>query len=152
MKNKDPELPGSLCITGALIRVLRKNGKPSFMDRNELIERWKYEQAQPFPGGDFYHLAAFDVQPQWPQATPEKYLAKLQSAGMHVVDLQEWSGRLGFIDVGAIVYYLKAVPWLVPGFSIESHLSYLLKLQDRLEAGEELSFSARKYLIEARKV
>jgi SAM-dependent methyltransferase len=96
-------------------------------------------------------LAAFDAQPQWPDATPEKYLPRLQSARLHLVDLQEWSGRLTFTDVGAIVYYLKAVPWLVPGFSVESHLEYLLRLQERLDAGEELSFRARKYLIEVRK-
>lgn len=97
-------------------------------------------------------LAAFDAQPQWPDATPEKYLPRLQSARLHLVDVQEWSGRLAFTDVGAIAYYLKAIPWMVPGFSVESHLKYLLRLQERLDAGEELSFRARKYLIEVRKV
>lgn len=97
-------------------------------------------------------LAAFEAQPQWPDATPEKYLPRLQSVKLHLVDLQEWSGRLTFTDVGAIVYYLKAVPWLVSGFSVETHLKYLLRLQERLDGGEELSFSARKYLIEVRKV
>ncbi|HJQ13706.1 MAG TPA: methyltransferase domain-containing protein [Anaerolineales bacterium] len=97
-------------------------------------------------------LAVFDAQPQWPDATPEKYLPRMQSARLHLVDLQEWSGRLAFTDVGAIVYYLKAIPWLVPGFSVESHGEYLLKLQERFDAGEKLSFRARKYLIEVRKV
>jgi hypothetical protein len=63
--------------------------------------------------------------------------------------MQEWSGRLSFTDVGAIVYYLKAIPWLVPGFSIESHSQHLLTLQRRLESGEGLTFIERKYLIEA---
>ena len=76
---------------------------------------------------------------------------RLQAAGLTIVDTQDWSGKLAFTDVGAIVYYLKAVPWLVPGFSVETHLEALLNLQDRLEAGEKLAFSARKYLIEARK-
>lgn len=96
-------------------------------------------------------LAAFDVQPQWPDATPEKYAPQLQAAGLTLTDSQEWSGRLSFADVGAIVYYLKAVPWLVPGFSVETHLDYLLKLQHRFESGSMLSFAARKYLIEAYK-
>ena len=56
-----------------------------------------------------------------------------------------------FTDVGAIVYYLKAIPWVVPEFTVETHLRYLLSLQERLEAGEELGFHAAKYLIEARK-
>jgi hypothetical protein len=63
--------------------------------------------------------------------------------------MQEWSGRLSFTDVGAIVYYLKAVPWLVPGLSIETHSQHLLTLQRRLESGEGLTFIERKYLIEA---
>ncbi|HEX6033927.1 MAG TPA: methyltransferase domain-containing protein [Anaerolineales bacterium] len=96
-------------------------------------------------------LAAFDSRPQWPDATPEKYLPRLQAAGLEIVDLQDWSGKLRFSDVGAIVYYLKAVPWLVPGFSVESHLEYLFNLQEQLQNKKSLIFSARKYLIEAQK-
>jgi hypothetical protein len=96
-------------------------------------------------------LAAFDAKPQWPDATPEKYLPRLEAAGLDIINHQNWSGKLMFKDVGAIVYYLKAVPWLVPGFSVESHLEHLLKLQRRLDDGEALAFVARKYLIEARK-
>jgi hypothetical protein len=96
-------------------------------------------------------LAVFDVTPQWPDSTPEKYVARLQSAGLQIVDAKEWTGGLAFTDVGAIVYYLKAVPWLVPGFSVNTHLNNLLNLQNKLERGERLSFTAKKYLIEARK-
>jgi SAM-dependent methyltransferase len=94
-------------------------------------------------------LAAFDARPQWPTSTLDKYVPRLKAAGLTMVNTREWSGTLAFTDVGAIVYYLKAVPWLVPGFSVETHLSYLLKLQSRLENGEALTFVARKYLIEA---
>jgi SAM-dependent methyltransferase len=97
-------------------------------------------------------IAAFDSHPQWPDATPDKYLPRLEAAGLRILDVQEWRGNLAFTDVGAIVYYLKAVPWLVPGFTVATHLEYLLALQHRLEAGACLVFSARKYLIEARKL
>jgi SAM-dependent methyltransferase len=96
-------------------------------------------------------IAAFEAKPQWPDSTLEKYVPRLKSAGLMVVQTQEWSGQLAFTDVGAIVYYLKAVSWLVPGFSVESHLKYLLKLQSQLEYGKALSFVAKKYLMEARK-
>lgn len=95
-------------------------------------------------------LAAFDVSPQWPDATPAIYLPQLQAAGFSIVNVEEWSGALTFLDVGAIVYYLKAVPWLVPGFSVDSHLPYLLTLQTQIEAQGTLTFSARKYIIEAK--
>ena len=97
-------------------------------------------------------LAAFDARPQWPTSTPDKYVPQLEAAGLTVLDTREWAGQLAFTDVGAIVYYLKAVPWLVPGFSVETHASYLLKLHDRQEKGQALAFAARKYLIEVCKV
>ena len=56
-----------------------------------------------------------------------------------------------FTDERAIVYYLRAIPWEVPGFTVKTHLGYLLALQERLEAGGELGFHAAKYLIEVRK-
>jgi SAM-dependent methyltransferase len=96
-------------------------------------------------------IAAFGAKPQCPDATLEKYVPQFKAAGLTIVNTQEWSGQLSFTDVGAIVYYLKAVPWFVPGFSVETHSKHLLALQRRLESGEGLAFVARKYLIEAHK-
>jgi SAM-dependent methyltransferase len=96
-------------------------------------------------------IAAFDAKPKWPESTLDKYVPQLKAAGLTIINTQDWTGRLAFTDVGAIVYYLKAVPWLVSGFSVESHAKYLLALQKRLESGVGLNFTARKYLIEARK-
>jgi SAM-dependent methyltransferase len=96
-------------------------------------------------------VAAFDAKVPWPQATLENKVRRLKDAGLTISVTEEWSGVFSFADVGAIVYYLKAVPWLVEGFSVETHLEHLLALQDRLERGEGLVFEARKYRIEARK-
>jgi SAM-dependent methyltransferase len=96
-------------------------------------------------------LAEFGATPQWPDSTPDKYVPRLQAAGLNIVDVREWTGKFAFTDVGAIVYYLKAVPWLVPGFSVATHLAYLRRLQARVDAGGELAFTARTYLIEARR-
>ena len=83
-------------------------------------------------------LAVFDARPAWPDAVPARYLGRLKQAGMVVVDAQEWQGELTFTDVGAVVYYLRAVPWLVRGFAVQSHLAGLWALQRRLDAGEGL--------------
>jgi len=96
-------------------------------------------------------LAVFGAEPQWPESTLEEDVPRLRTAGLAIVDAQDWSGQLSFTDVGAIVYYLKAVPWLVPGFSVASHSEQLLMLQARLERGERLCFLASKYLIEGSK-
>ena len=96
-------------------------------------------------------LSVFGAKPQWPEATLSNNEPKLEAAGLKVVGTEEWWGKLVFADVGAIVYYLKAVPWLVPGFSVDRHLDRLLELQSRLEGSEKLVFEVGKYLIEARK-
>lgn len=95
--------------------------------------------------------AVFDREPPWPFATPEFFIPLLKAAGLTIIDKLEWSGQLTFTDVGSIVYYLKAVPWVVSGFSVETHLDYLFELQRRLENNEGLSFVKRQYLIEAYK-
>jgi len=61
------------------------------------------------------------------------------------------NGTMTFTDVGALVYYLKAIPWLVPGFTVDTHFPYLLALQEKLENGELLQFETRQYLLKARK-
>jgi len=96
-------------------------------------------------------MAIFGATPQWPWSTPEHYRSALAAAGITILDTRAWEGRMAFTDVGAIVYYLKAVPWLVPDFSVEKHLAPLHDLQDRLDAGTPLSFFAGYYLIEAKK-
>lgn len=97
-------------------------------------------------------LAEFGTSPQWPDATIGFYLPKLEAAGLCIETAEEWLGRLTFLDVGAVVYYLRAVPWLVEGFSVDTHIDNLMKLQVRLQREGELVFEARKLLIEARKV
>lgn len=96
-------------------------------------------------------LDAFGVEPLWPDATPEFYLPLLRDAGLEIVMSEDWTGRLTFTDVGALVYYLKAVPWTVPGFSVATHQENLLALQRRFEEDGTLVFAAKKYIIEARK-
>jgi SAM-dependent methyltransferase len=96
-------------------------------------------------------LAAFGATPQWPDATPAKYVPRLAAAGLEIVTVNEWAGKLSFTDVGAIVYYLRAAPWQVPGFSVATHQRALFALQARLDAGEPLAFAAKLYLIEAHK-
>lgn len=71
--------------------------------------------------------------------------------GFKVVEEGSWKGKMTFCDVGALVYYLKAVPWTIPGFSVKRDFKILKKLQKQKEAGKELSFKRSFYLIKARK-
>ena len=44
--------------------------------------------------------------------------AVMEFAGMEVRDLREEFPRTEFFDVGAIVYYLRLVVWIVPDFNV----------------------------------
>ncbi len=96
-------------------------------------------------------LAAFGAEPPWPDDTPKTDVPRLEAAGLEIRTVESWQGALTFHDVGAVVYYLKAVPWLVPGFSVATHTDDLLRLHARLQREGALAFEARKYLIEAAK-
>lgn len=93
--------------------------------------------------------AAFEVPPPSPDNTLERMARLLETAGMRIERREDWIGRLSFTDVGAIVYYLKAIPWIVPHFSVDRHARYLFQLQQQLERDGHLTFTARTYLIEA---
>ena len=95
--------------------------------------------------------AALGASPRTPGVAMAKRAPLPREAGLTIADTQEWDGRLKFADVGAVVYYLKAVHWEVPGFGVRTHFERLIALQERLESEGELSFYAEKFLIEARK-
>lgn len=38
-----------------------------------------------------------------------------------------------FFDAGAIVYYLKAIPWQVPDFSVEKYFDKVAEIHNRIE-------------------
>jgi SAM-dependent methyltransferase len=95
-------------------------------------------------------LAHFGATPQWPNATYEDAINRLASAGLELLQGADWQGKLIFNDVGALVYYLKAVPWLVPGFSVARDFERLLLLQERLEQEGELVYENMHYWVEAR--
>ncbi len=57
-----------------------------------------------------------------------------------------------FMDVGALVYYLKAVPWEVPEFTIEKYAEPLLELHRKVaEQGYAIDASFHSFMVVARK-
>jgi SAM-dependent methyltransferase len=76
---------------------------------------------------------------------------ELSAAGL-IVDRAE-SAALGtqFLDIGALVYYLKAIPWQVEGFNTESHAEKLVRLHNYIERQGSFSTTAHRFLILAHK-
>lgn len=96
-------------------------------------------------------MRRFGAKPKWEFNTLSNVTAQLAKAGFEIKIAKEWKGNIFFYDVGALVYFLKAIPWLVDDFSVEKHLGTLEKLQKEVERKGELRFTMRRFLILAEK-
>lgn len=96
-------------------------------------------------------MAHFGAEPKWPDNVLGEHCTKFEAAGLDVELAQEWSGAATFTDVGAVIYFLRAVPWLVDDFSIDRFLPELAALQDRLEQTGKLEFAVSQFLLQARR-
>ncbi|MFC4912419.1 methyltransferase domain-containing protein [Actinomadura gamaensis] len=110
--------------------------------------------AQHVGSASVFELVEYFLGPQ-PEARkardPEVESADARAAGLEVVDLRSERLRVEFFDVGAVIYFLRKVIWMVPGFSVEKYLGRLRELDEMMRSeGPFVAHSAR-FLIEARK-
>ena len=83
--------------------------------------------------------------------SPDAIVAAARRAGLEVVDVREQTMRVEFLDVGAVVHFLKKVLWTVPGFTVAGHVEQLARLHEHIQANGSFVSHARRVLIEARK-
>ena len=94
--------------------------------------------------------AAFGDEPPWPFFNLAFALERVAETSLVVDEAREWEGVTTFGDVGALVYFVKAIPWLVPsGFGVATHAEHLLRLQRRLEAEGQLTFATKRLMLRA---
>lgn len=117
------------------------------------------------PGGTYFsqqvgpasvfELVEYFLGPQPPEVRgardPERARADAQTAGLDVVDLRFERLRTEFRDIGAVVYFLRKVIWMVPGFTVEEYRPRLAELHHRLETEGPFVAHTTRFLIEARK-
>jgi len=82
---------------------------------------------------------------------PELVRARAEAAGLEVVDLRSESLLVEFFDVGAMVYFLRKVIWIVPDFAVEKYRDRLADLHCLIERDGRFVAHSRRILIEARK-
>jgi SAM-dependent methyltransferase len=74
-----------------------------------------------------------------------------EAAGLRVTDLRSRTLRMEFFDVGAVVYFLRKVIWIVPGFTVGRFRDELWALHERIEADGVFVAHSARFLIEARR-
>lgn len=76
-------------------------------------------------------------------------VGQLERAGFQIVDQQEAYPETVFSDVGAVVFYLKAIPWQIPDFTTEKYYDRLHELHDHIQKKGALTTESHRFLIEA---
>ncbi|MGH3729463.1 MAG: hypothetical protein ACRDTU_12045 [Micromonosporaceae bacterium] len=75
--------------------------------------------------------------------------AELEAAGLEVNGGRTAFPERLFHDVGALIYFLRAVPRQVPDFSVEHYDKELRLLHDQMSAAEPFRDRAVRFLVEA---
>jgi len=56
-----------------------------------------------------------------------------------------------FLDVAAVIFQLRAVPWQAPGFDLVRHRKHLLRIHDEIVRTGGFEVRSQRFLIEAQK-
>ncbi|QRN82126.1 class I SAM-dependent methyltransferase [Chloroflexota bacterium] len=78
-------------------------------------------------------------------------LTGLYEAGFQVSRAEKAALRSSFRDIGAVVYYLKAIPWQIEGFDPQTSHDKLVRLHNIIERQGEFVATAHRFLIMAQK-
>ena len=93
-----------------------------------------------------------DFTPQYPDSNLETAVRRLEKCGFKILESREAFIPLEFLDVEALVWYAKAIPWEFPGFSVDSCFEQLLKARKIIETEGAVRSMQHRFLIAARKI
>ena len=82
---------------------------------------------------------------------PDAAVAAAERAGLVVTALQAERPRTEFYDIGAFVYFLRVVVWIVPDFSVARYHNRLCSLHEQIVRDGAFATTASRFLIEALK-
>ncbi|WP_085524040.1 methyltransferase domain-containing protein [Tuberibacillus sp. Marseille-P3662] len=79
-------------------------------------------------------------------------LEELNECNFNVLYSKEEFPVQRFYDVGALVYYLKAIPWQVPNFNIEDYLDELYQVYQIIQSKGYFDVHQHRFIIQAEAV
>ena len=68
-----------------------------------------------------------------------------------IIKMKEDEKKTRFYDIGAIVYYLKVIPWEIPDFSVEEYYEELFSLHKLIERQGYIDLMCHRFLVIAQK-
>jgi SAM-dependent methyltransferase len=135
------------------------------VSRHPVDVRWDEVARVLKPGGTYFsqdvghgsvgELTEFMMGPQpepdGPNRDPKWSVIGAQQAGLTVVDLRKFYGRMEFCDVAAVIHFLRKVIWIVPGFTVAAYRDRLRAMHERIAVEGPFVATTVRFLIEARK-
>lgn len=76
---------------------------------------------------------------------------QLEKAGFSICVKEEEFPEYRFYDIGAVVYYLKAIPWMVEDFEPGKYEAKLFEMHECIQSKGYFSVKDQRFLIEATK-
>jgi SAM-dependent methyltransferase len=135
------------------------------VSRHPVGVRWDEIARVLKPGGTYFsqqvghrsvgELTEFMMGPQPEPVGPTRdakwSVIDAEAAGLRVVDLREFRGRMEFRDVAAVIHFLRKVVWIVPDFTLEAYRDRLRLMHEKLTEVGPFHATTARFLIEARK-
>lgn len=75
--------------------------------------------------------------------------AEIEAGGLRVLAAAEDFPETVFHDVGALVYYLKAIPWQIQNFNVRESLARLRQIHELIESEGGLRVQSQRFVITA---
>lgn len=132
--------------------VLNRHGGFRAAEMHRILKPGGVFLTQQVGGDNLADLAeAFGAGLAYPDNTLGRVREDLTALGFDVRRCQPWQGSVTFRDAGAVVYFLKVIPWVVADFDVDRHVDVLASLQARADSGQQLRFTYTRFLVEAMK-
>ncbi|MHA1213152.1 MAG: methyltransferase domain-containing protein [Candidatus Heimdallarchaeota archaeon] len=81
----------------------------------------------------------------------EYAVKQLEDAGFTIIKKMKCFPITRCFDIGAIIYFLKAIPWQIPDFTIEKYQTELKTLHNKIMEKGYIEMASDRFLIIARK-
>jgi SAM-dependent methyltransferase len=81
----------------------------------------------------------------------ERAVKQLEAGGLRILERKEEFPAAEFKDIGAVVYYLKAISWQVSDFSIDKYYDRLAEIHQTIQETGAFAVNEHRFLIEAQK-
>jgi len=76
----------------------------------------------------------------------------LEATGFRIIEQREAFPVTRFYDVGAIVYYLKAVSWEIPDFSVDRYFDKLVEIHTLIQSDGYVDVPFHQFFVRAQRV